>query len=374
MPFTSNKSLLETALQNTYRWLKKSLLVLGFVCCMISSALAEFEIQRIYEVELPLPAGGFDQTSVIKQAFKDMLVQVSGTRSVLVNSSIIAAIAAPDKYVTQFSYHASAQPTTPERSIKVSFNENLVDQLFTTTKLPIWDKKRPLTLIWLVVERDQKIAWLEGADSVAFIQALEQAFHKRCIPFALPLLDLVDTEIVSEQAIGNTTLEALEAASKRYHPDVILTGRLKHNTSWEGRWTLIQNHDPITFDTSAQALNAFADETAEKIATQLRTLPGKNDNQNPALTNMPNTGQVVVCIFGIANAEQYSQTIEYLRRLPAVDGVEVAEVASDKTIFHLQTSENQSNIAQTISEGRFLIEHTTFNVESDLAYTLIGAH
>lgn len=373
MPFTSNNSLF-AVFQNTYRWLKKSLVVLGFGCCMISSTLAGFEMHRIYEVELPLPAGGFDQTSVIKQAFKDMLVQVSGTRSVLVNSSIIAAIAAPDKYVTQFSYHASAQPTTPERYIKVSFNENLVDQLFTATKLPIWDKKRPLTLIWLVVERDQKIAWLEGADSVAFIQALEQAFNKRCIPFALPLLDLVDTEIVSEQAIGNTMLEALEVASKRYHPDVILTGRLKHNKSWEGRWTLIQNHDPITFDTSAQELKAFADETAEKIATQLRALPGNNDNQIAELTNMPNTGQVVVCIFGIANAEQYSQTVEYLRRLPAVDGVEVAEVASDKTIFHLQTSQNQSNIAQTISEGRFLIEHTTFNVESDLAYTLIGTH
>ncbi len=61
-------------------------------------------------------------------------------------------------------------------------------------------------------------------------------------------------------------------------------------------------------------------------------------------------------VSGITGMEQYAKIVNYLRKLPSVTNVEVAEVTPHQTIFSLETSSSGAEIHKHITKDPLLIE------------------
>lgn len=328
-------------------------LLLGFAGCLWST-----EIAISYEVIFPIVKEDkpFNQSRLIEQAFQKFLIQSYGSDKVLNLPPVIQALAESDQYVTQFSFHENEKVG---RYIKVNFNKSRINQLFHSIKQPLWEQARPLTLIWLVIERNQTPVWVGGDSETEILQAMEKVLQERAIPFVFPLLDLTDTEQVREQHVINEELEPLIQSAKRYHVDEILLGRLSKNANgWLGHWTLVKGSEKISWDNTATALDPLLQTAAEELSSKLM----RGHFEVTALTARPNGNtktKIRLMISGVFNATQYTTVLQYLHHLPEVSEVEMLEVTPGQITFELEILGNTADLIKSIAAGHVLIEQVT---------------
>ncbi len=352
-------------MRHRHHGLKVQLLLIGLLMNCMGTASA-YETKPLYEIELSIAAegGASDQPKLMTEAFKNILIRVGGTHTILESGPIIDALSNPDKYVTQFSYH---QRLATERSIKVNFNKNLINQLLAKAKQPIWENPRPLTLVWLAIEKNNILSWA-GNSPTPIGAEFEQLLNKRAMPYVFPLLDLTDTQDISEQNACDQSIEPLRQASKRYHPDAILVGCLKEDSALSTvRWILLKNEQQIQFEFSANETNELLSLTAESLAKNLSNMATAT---TATVTETQGTNHVTLTVSGIENAELYSQVLEYLRRLPAVSEVEIMQLFPEKVIFDLHTKTSNATIAKSITEDHFLTANPTLEVNGALSFTV----
>lgn len=347
-------------------WISKQIF-LCFLLLGFAGGLYAVEVQ-LYQIELPTQnqTGNFDQAQLLKEAFQTVLVRISGSRQFLNdNESVITnALKDIDTYIKQFSYH---QRSASEKTIKVVFNENRINALLNLAKQSVWEKHRPLTLVWL-----------EGADSEPMIAPdIEKLFNQRAIPFVFPLMDLTDTVQVSDQDLFGENTESLEKAAKRYNPDVILLGRVhQQNGVWQAHWRIINNGEKTAWDNTGSELNVMLNQAADALALKL-----KGGNIVVAATDQTEKSSAInqltltLTVSGSLDAEQYSKILEHLRRLPAVSAVEVAQIMPDKTLFELVTTESQEMLVKSIGDGQVLRKTSSaegLTSEDGLVYEIVS--
>lgn len=350
-------------MQFIYNWVKKQFL-LFFLLLGFSGGLYAVEVQ-LYQVELPTQnqTGNFDQSQLLKEAFQTVLVRISGSRQFLEDNenAITNALKDIDSYIKQFSYH---QRSASEKTIKVIFNENRINALLNSTKQSVWEKHRPLTLVWL-----------EGADSEHMIASdIEKLFNQRAIPFVFPLFDLTDTTAVSDQDLLGDNTEFLEKAAKRYNPDVILLGRVsQENGVWQAHWRIINNGEKTAWNNAGSELNVVLNQAADALSLKLK---GSNIVAATEQTEKPSTiNQLTLTVSGSLDAQQYSKILEHLRRLPDVSAVEVAQIMPDKTLFELVTTQSQEMLVKSIGDGQMLIKTPSAEgstAEDGLVYEVVS--
>lgn len=345
--------------------IKKQLLMLLVLMTLIG--YAHGVESTLYEIELPIAAeGSFEQSKHLKQAFQDVLVRLSGSDKALNNEGVIKALAKPDTYVKQFSYH---QRSNAERFVKVVFNQAMVKELLNAAKQSIWEKKRPLTVVWLMINRDQTLQWVGNDSEEQLGLVLEKELKRRGIPLVFPMLDLTDTAELSEKDIWDGALEPLQQRTKRYNGDTILVGRLNQTPEgWQSRWTLFLNESKINWDITKPELNMALTEVAENLTTSLSGFHVAETAQV-----LPKTSHLLVSVAGILSAEQYNKVLDYLQRLPSVSTVEVAQIMPEKTIFSLQISHDKETLVKAIAEGQLLQETpSTEHASQTLTYKMAG--
>lgn len=329
------------------------------------------EASSPYILEFPLSEASkeYDQEKLSEQAFQTFLTQLSGSDKILQIPMVSEALKEPDKYITQFSYH---QRSTDERYIKVVFNENKINQLFAIIRQPIWGKDRPLTVLWLVIERNEGPGWIGGEAETALTQEMANALSSRAIPFVFPLLDLTDTSKVTEREIANQSLEPIRQAAKRYNANAILVGRLfEKEGGWQGQWTLIKEQETTTWNTTEQEPQALVKVAAENLAAKLM-----ENNTTVASRESPakNYETLKLVISGIKNMQKYNQVREYLRSLPGITAVDVLEVMPESTTFQLETKLSKESISNAIAQDRLLITNSLVENlnEKTLLYQVTG--
>lgn len=367
--------------------MKKQFLLIAFLIgCVWLSFVNAAEINSLYEIELPiLKEGSSEQSKLLNQGFQSVLVRVSGTENILKSEPIVKAQENTDKYIKRFSYHKRADA---QRTIKILFNEKLISELLATTKQPVLEKKRPITLVWLVVEQDKTPKWVGGDSEVDLSKAMEEALNRRGIPLIFPLLDLSDTSKISEQDVVNESLESLEEGAKRYNAEAILIGRIQRVSEvWQAHWTLLIKDSKVSFEVSKSELASLLNETAESLSTKL----SQHQSNEMALAHTTSNEEkrplqkttLLLSVSGIANAEHYNKVLEHLQGLPLVKEVEVAQIMSEKTIFSVQINSEKAAFVQSLAEGNVLVEtiNTDFNADptsqstpnSMLNYKIAGA-
>lgn len=399
--------------------------------------------KALYEAMVPAPApqDGFDdQPTLIQQAFKDMLIRLSGTEKIISHVAVVKALAEVDNYVKQFSFHIDAKQ---ERVFKVRFDDFLCRELLKNAGQPLLGAKRPPVVLWLAMQQDNVTQWVGGDIQNDLSHQLAMLAEKRGLTLVYPLLDLTDTALVSEQQVWNEDLTALQAASKRYNADHILIGKLnKQPSGWYAQWTYVKEGKSIRWDMSNTELTAVFGEALDEFSNRLATSDpmlakkgtGKTSGSKLSLENrlsnasdlsdssssssssgsasssisadasgsastsasldsfnsaevntpveqvgvldQPNNFEVEtsrqsaknqtlrLAIVGVRGDEQYAKVLKYLKSLPAVREVEVAEITPEQTVFNLDITSSREAIMDSIAAGQLLTENTAGSLDT----------
>lgn len=192
------------------------LLVLACMTPLISSAL---EVDNIFVARVDARVG---VQQGLAQGFDQVVIRASGQRSALENPLIRQQRKRLKDYVALYGYIEEEG----KRWLEVTFNQDAMEQLIRQANLPIWGSLRPLTLIWLVQEKEFKRELLSDSSLLLEQAGFYRTSQERGVPLALPLLDLDDITLVDQADVWGLFVDPVQQASARYGADQIVLGKL----------------------------------------------------------------------------------------------------------------------------------------------------
>ncbi len=303
----------------------------------------------IYTVEVPLdPEDRNPRRTAYQLALNEVLVRMTGSAAVAESEELTSMFPNPERYVSQF------QPG-PDNTLVVSLYGEEIERVLRQAGAPIWSADRPLTLIWLAVDRgrgDREIiaADDQGRDFGAsdtpdernemLRDRVQQIAVRRGIPVAFPLLDTTDLQSLSFSDIWGGFDEQLLTASQRYDAPSVLVGRIRPGTQQAYRWTWYRDGQRQDWSGEPEyAINLLADSIAATDA-----LAGNELSENMQLT-----------ISGIDSVREYGQVQQYMENLRALDRLMIKSVSADKITYEVEIRGGAERLRTALASSNILV-------------------
>ena len=240
----------------------------------LSSARA-VEVSGLYTAEVELRSNESNpQRAAYADALRAVLVRITGREDAMVDEDLAALFPSADRYVQQFR-------RGPDNTLVVTLDGDAIEEVLRRGGYPVWDRDRPLTLVWLAVDRGPDGRSIVAADdaeaAMSFLPTAEAdrelreqilaAAELRGLPLLFPLMDAEDRETVAFSDIWGGFDDALLQASRRYGASTILVGRIRSDDLLNNRWTYYYGNERVTWTAGAEtAVNLLADELASQFA------------------------------------------------------------------------------------------------------------
>jgi uncharacterized protein len=288
------------------------------------------------------------RASAITDAFKQVLVKVSGNAQVATVPAIDAAIAKAGDDVAQYRYWSRPDPLnmqSQQQFLRVTFSQPAVRQVLMTAGQAIWGADRPALMLWLAIQTpDQKILMSQDSGP-AFVQPLLTSVQQRGLNVILPALDLTDLSAINFKNVWLQMWPQMEAAGKRYQPRGIIWGRVNEeaNGQWQGSWVLHFNGDSVQWNTKGASLTDVmtqgVNNIANELAQRLSGLPTTTDKQ-----------QQLVEIDNIRNMNDFRRAMTLLKKLSIVDDVTVQQVLPKRILLQVQLLTSPDNFRSVLAD------------------------
>ena len=245
-----------------------------------------------------------------------VLVRVSGSRAIQENKVIVEALNKSDSYYYQYGYESSDEliffegDLTRALKLRLSYEPSVIAELLRRADLPVWGSNRPEVMVWLAYMENRERYILDEASGSELLSFLKSRASERGISLLFPILDLTDTSRISVPEIWGQFHEKVETASRRYAPEIILTGRLYNepNQPVEGRWS----HNGFGEWQSGEGVTSVAEdllrEIIDRLADDLASLYATDSAQ----------GKVEVTVEGVNDFRKYAEINKYLKNLSPV--------------------------------------------------------
>lgn len=329
-------------------WLIAVALLAGTDSFLLVAANA-VEMTSIYTVEVPLdPDDRNPRRTAYQLALNEVLVRMTGSTTVAESEELISMFPNPERYVRQF------QPG-PANTLIVSLYGEEIERVLRQAGAPIWSANRPLTLVWLAVDRgrgDREIIAADdqgrtfGADNTMdernemLRDRVQQVALRRGIPVAFPLLDTTDLQSLSFSDIWGGFDEQLIAASQRYNAPSVLVGRIRPGTSQAYRWTWYRDGQRQDWSGEPEyATNLLADSIAATDA-----LAGNELSEYLQLT-----------ISGIDSVRDYGQVQQYLENMRSLDRLMIRSVTADKITYEVEIRGGEERLRAALAASTILV-------------------
>ena len=295
----------------------------------------------LYDVEAPVASqGAADRRSASRAALREMLTRLTGLRSLPMSEPVRAALRDPGPYYVQYRF----LPGNAQGGIRlgVSFSPNAVRDLVSRAALPIWSANRPVGLAWLAVPVEGTPTALSRDSDHPLAEGLRLRARQRGIEMGLPFLDAEDAARISVSDVWYRFPYAIEQATARYEPDVLLLGRGRADplgrwvTEWELR--LDGGHRSFSFETptpeegAALAVDEVADELMDRFAVFGRE-----------------AAPIELEVRGIATVRDYAALMRALGALEFIDRVELLAAAPAATTLRLTTRSTRARLAELLA-------------------------
>jgi len=302
---------------------------------------------------------------VAKEAFDRLILVTTGNGKSLKNKKIRLARDSVDAYISKYNYYE-----TPEAglNIQINFDRKAIRHLLASANYSYLGKNRPATVIWLAFDADNYDLGVEALKST-LLANIEELCNERGLPLILPLMDLLDKEIVSDDDIRDFSHEKLLKASKRYDASLVLVAKMsKADDSWIAKWSLYSPESSVDWSNENQSLSELLESAVDTIGHSISELTINKSGGNAML----GTTAISIIVSGIGDMQAYSKVQDYLQSIDAVDKVEVKDVGPDSVVFMVHSKVNTQTIAATIGVERTLAvdkSNATGSIDA-LAYKL----
>lgn len=291
------------------------------------------------------------RAAVFTKGLEEVLIRVSGSRSVLQNLK-------PGKasiYVQQFSYveepadEKGTESAGVTYTLKIQYNAGKIINLLRENAQPVWGEHRSEAVAWLAVRDGSNRYILKGSDASLLKQSVEASASRRGIPLIWPVYDLVDQRRLSFADAWAAFEQPVTAASRRYTRGPAIVGRLSWTgTEWKGDWSLFVENAAYNWSLSgsdyntliAQGMDLSADEIGKHFAVRERT-----DTTEPDL---------LVEIENVDSVQAYRKIQRFLQDLSAVRQTRVAHVDKGSVAFRIDLRGDIDDFIRQVSNDKKL--------------------
>ncbi|UPH44529.1 DUF2066 domain-containing protein [Methylophaga pinxianii] len=323
-------------------------LIFVFAASIASAA----EVTDLYQAQAPVESQSEQERHrLAPKLLQQVVIKVVGDRRAVEQADISALITDAERYIDKFYYqqvpYGDDKTMGNQLVLTLDFNANGVNTALQRIGLPVWDKVRPESLIWMAVEYAGKQQLIGEGDEDSLLLQVEQAAKQRGIPLLLPLMDLEDQTQLTFNDVSTGNNAAVQQASARYGASVIVTARLSGTEeSAEISWQAMMGDHLERWSSQGTVQTAIENgisELADRLGRRL----------NMALSE---TGEsaLVIQVSDVHDYAGYSRLMDYLGSLQAVSDIKVGSLGSEKLDLVLRIQAEPEKFRQLLSMGRVI--------------------
>lgn len=364
-------------------------LSLFILLLLFTSSASAVALKNLYDVAVTVNSqAGSERNRAIEEAFKQLLIKVTGQPDIVEQESGIQLISDAKKFVRSFRYTTVDEKVLPpliipwpvlgdeekpvldlaqqnieeeeaitKQELVVSFDEKAVGDALWKAKLPVWGKTRPSVLLWVAFQDSEKRMLLDAKQESELQRAMNKQAKKRGVPLLYPKIDRRDQASINITDVWGGYKEPLVAASTRYSTDEVVTVQLKldRENNWQARWNLYHADEVEFWRSSAadiqQILAAGIDEIAQRVAKRYVSISIADD------------GDTLIYISDVNNVFDYNRVSKYLNGLTSVKKAELAQVSANEAVFRLDLRSGTKQLKQAIALGKTLASVDSFGMD-----------
>jgi hypothetical protein len=291
---------------------------ISLVCALIWSPKGlSIEVADLYQASVTISNQSREARNTSqKDAFRKVLVKVSGTYQVLDNPEVKKAIRKAGQYLREFEFIRNDEN---QMRLEAKFDQVKINRLLRSESLPIWGKRRPSILLWMAVEDpDTAIRNVISKESYSHLMArIQKASDDRGLPIVFPLYDIEDNQKVSVSDVWGHFYQHIVQFSRRYKSDATVISRFWHEVdtqetdtiepnvhvpqaledkNWKLEWRLYETDALVEIKTITGNLNQVLDQLvhtmADRYATQYAVDSSSLDSGNRIILTVSNVGDI----------------------------------------------------------------------------------
>ncbi|MEJ2042521.1 MAG: DUF2066 domain-containing protein [Reinekea sp.] len=344
-----------------------NLLILGISLVSIVFAATEMNLYNESMI-VSRNATQKEQDQAIRQAFKQLLVRVSGVRQVLDNEQIIEALGKGAAYLATFRFESSDQLFTnvlgesvPTKKMILEFDKRSVDSLLVRNHLPVWSAKRPDILIVLADRLQSADHILADGEESDLAEAVKRYADQRGVPYQLPIMDLEDSLAFNFTSVYGLFSTDIDAGAERYQPDAILTGRLSDvgNDQVQADWMVLFKNERVRMPPVQGSIDDVVSQGIDFISTRL-------SEQYALLLDPQLLGALTIQVSDVASLKDFAALESYLKSINLITSVTLSQYSSEGAAFAIELSGDLTQLADVIALDDKLIPVQEATLEAQL--------
>ena len=323
-----------------------ALLVLAVAPLVLSLPLPVLAAQTedLYTIRVPVDRSEPDwREQAYRRGLSQVLVRVTGQRSAAGDAALEAVFEDPSRLVQ--GYRSGADET-----LWVSFDGRAIAARLREAGRAVWGSERPVTLLWLAVDRgagERELIAAEGdapsADAVEgdrFLrQRIQDVARARGLPVVWPLLDAEDRGRVAFSDVWGGFEQPVLDASSRYDANSILLGRVDADGRQLPRWTWYFSGEQRQWRATVEdALHRVADLMAGQLAAV-------GDERATV---------VRLTVTGVEDLTAYADVSRYLASVSIVRDLSLEQLGDDALTYRMELLGASERLGRVLRiSGRF---------------------
>lgn len=272
----------------------------------------------------------------------------------------IAAFAKPGQFV--LGYREAG-----DQRMWVSLDGAAIGAELQGAGLPVWGSDRPLTLVWMAIERANGERELVGTTSpsgesaekdvsISLRRKLSAAASLHGVPVRFPVLDERDRATVQDSDIWGGFTDVIVDASRRYRADSVLIGRVRESAPNDIRWTwaFAGSSERFRGDFSVATRRV-----SRSLLSQFASSPGGSLN-------------VTVQVVGVDGMDGFARVSRLLNTQSLIQRVDIVAMRADAVVFEIDSLTTRERLGELLA-GNTLERIEPLDVAMPIADPLNGA-
>lgn len=320
-------------------------------------------VDGLYEAEVAVSGQSeSERARAYREGLAQVLVKVSGQPDVLEYPRVRGAMASAADYVEEVSFRTGLRTPIPEPGepapapvqqdyLTLRLADEEVEALLLDSGAGVWDRHRPLVLLWLVVQNADGDRRLLSSDSGhPALAVVEQFSRERAVPFQIPLLDLTDRRALSVEQAWSLDEEAIREASARYGATAILAGRILETPDGEyvGVWQFHFRDRTATFDHIATEVTPFMHRPLDRTTVRMAGYFALSRE------DLAQEESVVVRVDDVGTLQDHASLLQYVRGLSVVNQAHVSLLEGERLEMTLRVAGGARRLGEFIRLDRDL--------------------